>query len=186
MASEFTKLSPIKEPIKVLGEVIQAELELADGAIMLGLENWAIPKDKGIYVALLYGPDKVIGNNNTSREEDGVFLEVQETAMLHEIIVDLMSFDKSARERKEEVIMAFNSTRAQVAMEAAGMRFGSLPRDFTAVPDLEPAKLLNRFRATVSVYALHVRTRPQPYFDKFNQRQGFADSVNPPEVIING
>ncbi len=156
---------PEVEPIKVLAMLFQQELEIAAGQIMLGLENWAIPKEKGLYVALLYGPDQVIGNNSTNSLVGGIFTEVQEAVMLHQIDVDLMSFNSEARLRKEEFLMALTSFRAGELMEQYQMRIGSVPGSFAPVQSPEEAKQLNRFQITVPMYAIHVKTKVVPYYD---------------------
>lgn len=157
---------PAIEPIKVLAQAIQQELGLSAGQIMLGLENWAIPENTGLYVSLIYGVEQVVGTANSNTEgSDGNFKEVQSVAMLHQIEVDVMSFDSSARLQKEEVVMALSSYNAQQLMEVNSMRIASMPSSFVVVPSLEPSKQLNRYRFTISVYALHERTLATPYYD---------------------
>lgn len=164
MASNI--LIPAVEPIKVLGKAIQQELSLPTGQIMLGLENFEIPKNTGLYVALTYGVEQVIGSvNSNGTDLQGNYQEIQAVSMLHQVEVDIMSFDDSARLQKEEVVMALNSYNAQQLMEQYSMRISPIPTSFIAVPSLEPSKQLFRYRFTVSVYALHQRVLVTPYYD---------------------
>lgn len=156
---------PTIEPIQVLADILELEMAIPNGQIMLGFENWEIPKNKGLYVALFYGPDTVVGSNNTF--DPVVNEEVQSVAMLHEIIIEVLSFDESARLRKEEVIMALSSVRAQQTLEANLMKISELPTSFIPVPDLEETKQLNRYRIGFHMNALHQKTKSVPYYDDF-------------------
>ena len=157
--------APLLEPIKVVANILQAELALPVGQIMLGLENWPIPKNTGMYIALTYGPETTIANNNTNAVEGGVFKEVQEAVMLHTIEIDVMSFDDSARVGKEKVLWALASYAAQEAMELYDMRIASTPASFLAIPSLEETKILNRFKTSFTVNALHRNVKIVPYYD---------------------
>ena len=133
---------------------------------MLGLENWLIPETNGLYVSLLYGPDTVIGNNNgNTLSSDGSFTEVQSTAMLHQIDIDVMSYDNSARLRKQDVLWAIQSSTAAELMEKYGMRLASTPGSFVPISSLEPTKQLNRFRLSVAINAIWVNVISSGYFD---------------------
>lgn len=174
----MTSLSevPPVEPIKVVAMVLQAEMGLSDGQIMLGLENWEIPKNTGLYVALTYGTEQVVGNNNSNGEDaQGNYTEIQEAVMLHQVEIDIMSFDSSARLRKEEVLWAVVSYAAQQLMEKYEMRLASTPGAFMPVQTLEETKQLNRFRLTVAVNALHRRVKVTPFYD----------TIEPVELVEN-
>lgn len=165
----MTTIPPV-EPIKVLAMILQAELVLADGHIMIGLENWAIPKDTGLYVALFYGPEQVIGNNEYNGvDEHGAYAQVNEAIMLHQVDVDIMSFDSSARTRKEEVLWALKSYEAISLMEQYQMRFASTPGAFVPVQTLEETKQLNRYRITVGVNAIWRQTKTTPFYDSLQE-----------------
>lgn len=157
---------PAIEPIKVIAKVLQTELNLVDGQVMLGLTNWEIPNTPGLYIALFYGPEQVIGNNSINSVDDqGNYIQINDVIMLHTIDIDIMSFDESARTRKEEVLMVLQSYTANQAMESNSMRFASTPGSFISVDDLEPSKQLNRFKLSILVNALHQQTKGVPYYD---------------------
>ncbi len=154
------------EPIKILASIIQTELGLPNGQVMLGLENFPIAPVLGLYVALEYGSEQVVGSvNSNGTDAQGNFQEIQSVSMMHTIEIDCMSFDDSARLRKEEVVMSFSSYNAQQLMEKNQVRIGSIPTSFLAIPSPEPTKQLNRYRFTIAVYALHQRVLMTPYYD---------------------
>ncbi len=161
----MTAVPPV-EPIKVIGMAIQEQMALAEGAIMLGLENWEIPKDKGLFVSLAYGAEQVISNTNSNGvNAQGEYCEYQDVVMLHQVDIDIMSFDSSARTRKEEILWAVQSYYAQELMEKYSMRLASIPGAFVPIQSLEPTKQLNRFQVTIMVNALHQNAKTTPYYD---------------------
>ena len=161
---------PLTEPIKVVAQILQDELDLKPGQIMLGFENWQISNETGLYIALMYGMEQIVGSsNNNSTDVNGNYQEVQSVSMLHQIEIDVMSFDDSARLQKEEVVMALSSFNAQQLMETNQMRVASIPASFITVTAPEPSKQLNRYRFSVSLYSLHQRVLTTPYFDSLQK-----------------
>lgn len=158
---------PPVEPIKIVGNILTEEMGLVPGQIMLGLENWQIPTTQGLFIALFYGAEQVIGNNNYNGTDDqGTFLEIQSVVMLHTIEIDLMSFNEEARTRKEEVLWALQSYYAETQMELYNMRLAMTPGSFIPVRSLEPAKQLNRFMISILMNAVHTNTKITPYYDE--------------------
>jgi hypothetical protein len=146
--------------------VIMQEMGLDEKHCVMGLENWPLPDDTGLYVSLTYGSETVVGNSNYSgTDSDGNFTEVQDCAMLHGIEVDVLSFGIAARLQKEEVVQALASQYSQNLQELYNMRIANTPTSFTAISEVEPAKQLNRFRLTVLVNAIHRRVVTAGFFD---------------------
>ena len=160
---------PAIEPIKLVAQVIQAGLSLPAAQIMLAYQNFQVPNNTGLYVALSYGPEVVIGAPNTNDvDSDGNYVEVQSVAMMHTIEIDILSFDDSARLQKEQVIMALNSYQAQQLMNQYSMRIANTPGAFMKIESLEPSKQLNRYHISIVVYALHQQSLVTPYYDKLS------------------
>lgn len=159
-------LIPTLEPIKVLAMVLQEEMGLDSNHILLGLENFPLPEDVGLFVSLRYGPDQVIGNNQYNALNDsGDYSEIQDTVMLHFIDVEVLSFDSSARLQKQAVLQAIQSYYAQSLMENYQMRLASTPGSFTPVPSPEPSKQLNRFAITIGVNAIYRKIKVTPFYE---------------------
>jgi hypothetical protein len=171
-----------REPIKVVADILKAELGLKDGAIMLTNEKWNIPKTKGMYMALGYLSSKVIARKSELDEQQR---EVQYVTMLHMVQIDLMSFDGEARARKEEVPMALGSFYSEQLQQKHQLQIAQHVAPLVDASSLEETKRLNRFTTTITVTAQHRKTKEAAdYYDKFNQRPGFtAAAVEPPEVF---
>lgn len=175
---------PAREPAKVVLDILKAEMELADGAIMMAYEKWDIPANKGLFVSISYmGPGKIVANVNEF--DSATNEEVQQITMVNTVQIDVMSFDSSARLRKEEVAMALASIYSKQLQEKYNMQIGRQPTAFADASNLEVTKMLNRFVTTVSVTSLHVKRKSVDYFDKFNQRPPYLEQINPPAISVN-
>jgi hypothetical protein len=166
----------MREPIKVIADILASELALPPGQVMLSYEAWDIPPTPGLYIALAYIAEKVLANNNYPDDDGaGGFLETQQVVMLHDIQIDAMSFDDSARLQKEQIVAAIHSVAAQQAMDENGISIARIPSGFSNTSSLEASKMLNRFSITIRVSAVHTFTKTPPYYDNFKT----------PEVHVN-
>lgn len=156
-----------REPILVLADVLQNQLGLSDDAVVLAYEKNVIPRTTGLYVSLDYvGPSKCICSANDF--DPSTIEEIQSATYSHLIQVDLLSYDASARRRKEEAAMALNSIYAVQQMEKYTMQIARNPSPFVDASSLEPTKRLNRFITSVQMFAVHRKVLPNaPYFDMF-------------------
>ena len=72
---------PPREPVKLIADVIESELGLASGQVMVTNQKYNIPKTPGLYVVVRYLAGKAIANNNYGNEEATAQDEVQELVM---------------------------------------------------------------------------------------------------------
>lgn len=183
---------PVREAVKVIGDVLAAELELRSSGkmsqIMLTNERFNIPVNNDIYIALSYVDGKAIGNNNYF--DGATLIETQQVVMLYRIQVDIMSFGPDARTRKEEVYQALRSLRAQAQMEIYNMQIARMPDTFVDASSLEESKRLNRYTMTISVSALITKTKTvSDYYATFPfqyDEDGNQSPILTPEVPFNG
>lgn len=169
--------SPLIEPIVMIGLVLQDQMVITPGQLMIGLENWKVPENVNLYVAMFYGPETTLGNNTTYDPDGfGGMTELNECTMLHEIVLDVMSFSSEARLRKQEILQALVSDFAQRTADQYQMRICQVPTGFIPAPTLEETKQLNRFRITFAVNALYRKVQVAQYYDV----------INPPEVTVDG
>ena len=156
-----------REPILVVADILQYGLGLAAEAVVLAYEKNIIPKTSGLYISLDYvGPAKCIGNVNELDPDTDA--EVQSCSYAHLIQMDLLSYDASARRRKEEATMAIASLYAQQQMAAFTMSIARNPSPWVDASSLEPTKRLNRFISSLVVFAVHRKVVVDaPIFDTF-------------------
>lgn len=157
-----------REVVKVIADILVAEMGLASGQIMLSDENYEIPTSERLYIAVSYVSSKPIGVT-VSNVPDGLggTTEVQEAAMDHTVQIDLMSFNDDARLRREEVLLALASNKSQFLQEQNLIQISRHTTPFQDMSTLEETRILKRFTTTVRVKALTRKTKAGLYYDTF-------------------
>ncbi len=162
--------APAREAAKIIAEILTAQLGLLPGHIMLTNQKWIIPEDQGLYVAISYVSGKVIGNTNYSIPTDAGMTEVQQISMLYEISIDLMSYDDSARVKKELAYMGLMSVASQQLQEQYNVQVARNPSPFQDISMLEESGRLNRYQALISVAQLITNeVTDVPYYSDFSR-----------------
>ncbi len=162
--------APAREAAKIIADILVAQLGIEPGHIMLTNQKWVIPEDQGLYAAISYVSGKAIGNTNYSEPTDAGMTEVQQVLMLYEIQIDLMSYDDSARVKKELAYMALMSVASQQIQEKYNVQVARQPSPFQDVSMLEESGRLNRYTALVSVTQLITNLNVNvPYYSDFSQ-----------------
>lgn len=176
-----------REVAKVLADILQSELGLDPAHCLLGEQKWDIPADQQLFVVVFDQTAPPIGGVSyldTDETSPSAGKEVQESTVMHEARIEIMSFDQSARVRKEEVGMALASLLAQQLSERYHLQIGRAQAPVSA-SETEVAGRLQRYVIRVNVTALHRKVKEPPkadYYDKFNVRPGHAAQVNPPSI----
>lgn len=171
------------EPIKVVADILQEEMGLAKGQIMLAYQQYEIPKTPGLYVVLDYLSSKPISASNAVVPTNTGMDEQQSVTMRHEIQIDILSFDSSARTRKEEVLMALSSVYSQQQQQANSLQIARLSQAFINTASLEETKYLNRFTISIAVTALHSKLKgTADYYDDFTTQFQTELSDEPTEA----
>lgn len=158
-------------------EVLQRELELANGRVFLWDQKVFQPTDNGLYVAVSVQGCKPFAN--TIRPgASGWDTAVQVANMLATLDVNIMSRGPAARTRKEEVILAFNSIYAQAQQEGNSFYIGKLPpgSKFLNLSVIDGAAIPYRFQISVNIQYAISKTKSVPYFDTF---EDVAVTTNP-------
>ena len=160
-----------REPIKVVADVIQHELEMAPGAVMVYNARYEAPTTEGLYIVLsLVGPGKIIGNKNTIVDAAGIELsETQETALMQMIQIDVMSANDEARQRCFEIVQALASTYALQQMDTYQINIASHVAGFADVSEVEGDARINRYTMTIMVNALYTKTKAIDSYGTFNK-----------------
>lgn len=185
-------MSGEREVVKVIGDILASELGLVSSGknsqIMLTNERFNIPPTPGLYIAISYVDGKPIANNNYF--DGNTVIETQQVVMLYHVQIDMMSFDFSARTRKEEVYLALRSLFAQAQMEINNMQVARMPAAFVDASSLEASKMLNRFTMTIGVTAMITKAKSvADIYDtfpfQFDENDGGQSPVLEPEEVFN-
>lgn len=156
-------------PLFLFCDIIQRELELADGRVYVWDQKIMQPTDSGLYVAVSMPSCKPFANVNRYSGTVSESVANQYVSMLATVDIDIISRGVAARDRKEEVILALNSTYAQQQQEINSFYIGKLPAGsrFINLSDIDGAAIPYRYRVSVNLQYAVSKAKPIDYFDDF-------------------
>lgn len=161
-----------KEPLVVVGEILQHELGLTPNRIFLYNSTRELPKDGELYLVLeIQGRPpyavkheyKTLTINNVQKYCEVTTMNVQET-----IFVSCVSKDNSARLRAYEVQLSMNSDYAIQQMFKYGFHISQISgvNDASA---LEASSRLNRYDCQITLLTAYEKVNPVEYYDTFEE-----------------
>lgn len=157
------------EIIKVVADIIQSEMGLGPDRVYLYNQKYRIPPDEGLFIVVGFLGARAFGAK-TTYENDPIsneLVEVQSVNQQETYTVDLLSRDSSARVRKQEIILALNSTLAQQMQEQYSFKIANLPTSFNDVSELEATAILNRYQLAFNALVVYRKVKSVPFFDQF-------------------
>lgn len=174
-------------PLLLLADIIQKELELADGRVYLFNQKIMQPTDDGLFVALSVPMVKPFGNvrgftGASSSASSDAYVAVAAT-----VDIDVISKSTAALDRKEEVLFALASLYASQQQTANGFSVARLPTRFLNISGIDGAAIPYRFRLSLVMTYAFAKSKPAPYFDSFG-REVYGDdgSVVDIATLISG
>lgn len=122
-------------------------------------EKWQIPPDSSLFLTIEYRSGRCLSNRNNfipaTLPEDVV--ESQDVNMVEQIVVGIFSKDRTATQRKEEVLMAIMSSYAQQLQEKYAFKIARAG-EIEDLSALEASAMLKRYDIVLSVYAWYNKT----------------------------
>jgi hypothetical protein len=164
--------------LTIICDIIEHELDLDDGQVMVYNQQFLAPTTNGLFVVVGYVGGKAIGNNSEVTDEEAGISETQSISMYEMVQIDLMSIDSSARQQKEEVIMALNSDYAQKIMELNNIQISKIPGQFNDISGVEGVAILTRFTMTIGILAVYTKNSTIDYYDDDSR-------CVPPTIVAN-
>lgn len=163
----------IRSFLELVCDIIQTEMSLSSDQVYLWDQKFDIPKDSRLYVAVGILSCKPF--SNTNQVVDGV--SIQSTNFSSMVSIDIMSRGASARDRKEEVIMALNSTYAEQQQELNSFRVFPLPVGFVNLSEIDGAAIPYRFNITVAMQYFVTKQTAIDYYDDFSDVVIVSDEI---------
>ena len=153
---------------ELIADIITQEMELDAERVVLYAENYDPPTDEEIYVIIITRSGKMLSNVNEYDSDTSE--EVQSVTTFTDIDIEITSKNRDAYERKEEVVMAINSTYAQQKQEEYSMRFfrGQSIMDLSFI---EAGSALHRYRIPISVSSVKNKRKSIDYYDQFPEEE---------------
>lgn len=156
------------EPIKVIGQILQAELGLEEGRILLENQPLPAPNDTDLFIRLRYeSPSEVVGVGTETADNPAGLREEQGATYRHVICISIMSFGAKARLRKEEVALALTSQTAEQLAEENQIQIARTVGPILNLSEAEAGSMLNRYTIDVPVFAVHRKEKQVDYFTDF-------------------
>jgi len=177
LPNRLNRMASPPNTLNLVIELIRTFMQLERDQVVLYNQNWKVPTDDRLYIAVAFRSEKPYGSSKEyMNNEDGTALvEVISFNSQETYTISVYSFGPEALERKEEVLMAFNSTLAEQIQEKYGFKLPLLPLSFLDLSDIEGASRLNRYETNVAVLRVRSKTNIVQYFDQFE---------NPPKNIL--
>lgn len=153
--------------LKDVCDLIQSEMGLADDQVFLWDQKIDVPADNRLYVAVGVASSKPYANRR-SYDPSGPGLNEEQNINVRALL-DITIYGKTpdARDRKEEVLLALNSTQAQQLSQANAFQVGRLPVGFVNVSEVDGAAIPYRFVISVALHYQVSKTKAVDYYDTF-------------------
>lgn len=166
---------PVSRPrtINLIVGLIRSYMELEAEQVVVYNQKWRIPNDDRLYVTVAYLAQKPFGPctsyekfggtpGNPAGLKEVVTVNSQET-----FSINVYSRNEDAVQRKDEVVMALNSTAAQQLCEANSIKLGRIPVGMSDLSGQEGTAIVNRFALTINALVARSREKVVEYYDKF-------------------
>lgn len=159
----------MSEPIKKICEILQNQLALTNEQIWIYNQKRDIPNDFGVYYVVRYDGQKIIGNIRKEIVTSTGLMEYQSVHNLAMFSVDIFSRSSEARDAKDQVIMALNSTYSQQVQEANGFQIARNSFQVTNTSEVEGVAELNRYSISFNVTYMSETTKSIDFYDTFRK-----------------
>lgn len=180
---------------KILQKIILHELDLPadygkdkEGFIIPSVyvyaPNISLGHTDKIQICIQSIDSRVICNNNSHKEINGVFTEIQEAILNDMIQIDIFSRNEDAKTRRFEVLTALHSIFCQQMEEKHHIRIFQIPNGFRNTSSIEGGSRLYRWTITCNVSYKRQYEKQADYYDKFRFEYGVDTMENKTEFEI--
>ena len=154
------------EPDQVLAKIIRTYMQLPEDRVVIYNGNFNAPKDPNIYILISYISGQPLGIKNGFDAESQT--ETASAVMFNTYAVEIISKNREAMERKEEILLALHSQIGLNIAEEHNIRLwrNSNILDLSAI---EGAAALSRFRVNIVVSNLKEKQTPIDIYDQIVQ-----------------
>lgn len=158
-------MEPQREPLKIVGDVLQSELGLENDQVMIVNQEFPIPSDDRLYIALRLLGARTFSARSELEPIEGN--EIQYVNRQEQYSILAYSASAEARTRNWEIPAALKSIASQQAQEARSMKLADIPLLMTDVSEEEGTKRINKYLLTLNNLVAYRKEKPVEYYDKF-------------------
>lgn len=159
-------------------DILAHELTLTPDRVRLWDQKLFEPTDSGLFIAVSVPVCQAFGAGNVSVSVPGGGQnQVQTVNMCATLDVNIISRGPEARDRKEEVILAFSSQYSEQQQNANSFSIGRLPPNsqFVNLSVIDGAAIPYRYNISVKMQYFVTKIQASQYFNKFNNAQLFTN-----------
>lgn len=160
----------MSEPIKHICDILKNQLDLSAEQIWIYNQKRDIPNDFGFYLVVNYGGQRIIANVRKEIATQQGLKEYQSVHSLAQFSIDVFSRGALAREKRDLVLMALNSTYSQQVQEAKGFQIARNSFQVTNTSEVEGVAELNRYTISFNVTYMSETTKSINYYDTFSKQ----------------
>jgi hypothetical protein len=147
-------------------DIITNDMNLNPKRVVVQNQNYEAPKDQSLYITVRTGSPKVLSVTNTYDNNK----EIKQTVNYIPIAINITSRNREAMERKEEVLMALNSTYSRQKQEEYQIKIFR-PSQIMDLSFIEGSAGLNRYKIDCIVSQLKTVEKTIDYYDKFRHEE---------------
>lgn len=153
------------ETLKYICKIIQDNLELDDQHIYIFNQKYIMPTDKGLFVAVGIEGEQVINQGSDYKMDGGNYTQEQSLIKQGTLSIDVYSYDFSAIDKKDDVILALNSDMSQNMQDKYSFHIGTTPLSINDVSEQDGTKIINRFNITFNIIYGKSKSNKSDYYN---------------------
>lgn len=157
------------ETLDILKKIIDNEMEMPVNRVFAYNTDVPLPQDGKLFIVLSVIFRNPYSNNVKYKTINNQYSEVQSMGVKEDILISLLSKDKSARERANEVQLALGSTYSVQQQEINKLHIAKIGTANDA-SFLEATSRLNRFDVRCSVIRSYEKIKAVDFYDKYRVR----------------
>lgn len=146
-------------------EILQKFMELDDGQVYIYNQKYILPRTTGFFICIGLQGINVLANNTETKEIGNDVKEILTTQTQSQISIDIYSYDFSAIEKKEEILMALKSNLSQNIQSKYGFHIATVPTNFNHISEQDGTKILNRFNLLLNVISKKEKVISSDYYN---------------------
>lgn len=151
-------------PLGLVCDIIQKEMRLESEQVYIYNNKYNLPKNSKVYISVGERSTRPIANVTKIVGDK----EHQSILVQQELAINIMSRSQEALYRKEELLLAFKSTYAQLQMTSNGFSVANMSTSLVNLSDLEGAAIPYRYHLSCMLtYSVNKESEIN-YYDKFD------------------
>lgn len=148
--------------------IIRQFMNLNNQQVYIFNQKYILPNDTGLYICVGLQGENILSNTNEHKLINNEYKEIITIQKQQVISINIYSYDFSAIDRKEEILMALNSDYSENMQNQYGFHIGCIPTSFTMVSEVDGTKILNRFNIHINVISSKQIIKNSNYYETNN------------------